>query len=67
MGNRIYTIDRICELHQLILHERTGTPAQLADKFQISRTQLYKLMSILKDFGLDIKYDRTHHTFHYVE
>ena len=67
MENRIYSIERICELHHLILHERTGTPTQLADKFQISRTQLYKLMSMIKSFGVDIKYDRTLRTFHYQE
>jgi predicted DNA-binding transcriptional regulator YafY len=60
-------INRLCKLHELIKKEETGTPQQLADSLQISRSYLYKVIGKLNDYGAKIKYDRTRHTFYYKE
>ena len=63
--NPFDTIDRLYRIHQLILAENTGTPNEFAALFHLSRKQIYNIMDILKDYGADIQYSRTRHTFYY--
>lgn len=59
------TIDRIQRMHQLIQNESTGTPCEFAERFHISRRQLYNLLEEFKGFGALIQYSRTKSTFFY--
>ena len=63
--NPFDTIDRLYKIHQLILQENTGTPDEFAALFHLSRRQIYNIMSVLKDYGADIRFSRTKHTFYY--
>jgi predicted DNA-binding transcriptional regulator YafY len=64
--NLFETINRLYEIHRLILLEKTGTPDEFAERFHLSRRQLYNILDELKDWGADIKYSRIEHTFYYV-
>jgi len=59
-------INRAERIHRLIRNESTGTPCQFAEKVNLSRRQLYNLLDEFKDFGAEIKYDRTKESFFYV-
>ncbi|MCL2727006.1 MAG: HTH domain-containing protein [Bacteroidales bacterium] len=65
MGNGINKMDRMCQLHELIRLEQTGTPNELAERLHISRTQLYKMLDIVKEYGVDVRYSRAFRTYHY--
>ena len=58
-------LDRLCKLHELVRLEQTGTPNELAERLEISRSQLYKMLETLKEYGVDIKYSRFFRTYHY--
>jgi predicted DNA-binding transcriptional regulator YafY len=60
------TIERLYNIHKLILLEKTGTPDEFAYKIHLSRRQLYNILDELKDWGAEIKYSRIGHTFYYV-
>ena len=61
--NPFDTIERLYKIHQLILQENTGTPDEFAALFRLSRRQIYNIIEILKDYGADIRFSRTRHTF----
>ena len=58
-------IARLVDMHKLIKQEKTGSPAEFAGKFHISRSQLYNIRDELDDYGAIIKYSRKQHTFYY--
>lgn len=58
-------IDRIRDLHRLILLEHTGTPQDLAKHFHLSLRQLHYTLDELKDMGAEIRYDRIRKTYYY--
>ena len=58
-------IDRLYKIHQLILQENTDTPDEFAAMFHLSRRQIYNIIDQLKDYGADIRFSRTKHTFYY--
>ena len=64
--NVFETINRLYEIHKWILREETGTPDEFADRFHLSRRQLYNILDEMKDMGAEIKYSRIGHTFYYV-
>lgn len=60
-------LERFSNLDNLIEQEKTGAPIQLAEKLEISRSHLYRLLSDLKDYGAEIKYCREKNTFKYTK
>lgn len=64
--NFIKQIERLQILNNLIKQECTGTPAELAVKMNISRSKLYEMLDTLKCWGLNVEYDRSRQTFHFV-
>ena len=58
-------MDQMCRLHELIRLEQTGTPNELAENLQVSRSQLYKMLDIIKEYGVEVKYSRAFRTYHY--
>jgi DNA-binding XRE family transcriptional regulator len=61
----IKQIERFQKLDKLIKAECTGTQKELADKLGISRSNLYRLIDSLKDYGAEIKYCRKPQRFCY--
>ena len=59
------SIERISRLHRLIQEEITGTPRELAFKFNVSERTIYLMIDWLKDYGATIKYDRKRKTYFY--
>ena len=60
-------LERFRNLDNLIEQEKTGAPFELAEKLEISRSHLYRLLSDLKDYGAEIKYCRKKNTFQYTK
>jgi hypothetical protein len=58
---------RINKAHQLILEEKTGTPSEFANKLNISRSQLYNLIGILKEYDAPIKYCKKINSLYYLK
>jgi predicted transcriptional regulator len=56
---------RINKAHQLILEEKTGTPFEFANKLNISKSQLYNLIGILKEYDAPIKSCKKINSFYY--
>ena len=59
------SIERISRLHRLIQEEITGTPREVAFKFNVSERTIYLMIDWLKDYGATIKYDRKRRTYFY--
>ena len=63
----IKSLERLQQLHTLIMKERTGSPKQLARKMNVSERLVYLLLEYLKDYNADIRYDRLRQTYYYDE
>lgn len=59
------SIERISRLRRLIQEEISGTPRELAFKFNVSERTIYLMIDWLKDYGAVIKYDRKRKTYFY--
>ncbi|WP_088341198.1 helix-turn-helix domain-containing protein [Robiginitalea sediminis] len=60
-------IERITRLHHLIRMEFTGTPGEIAERLEVSDRTVYYLLDQLRDYGAQIKYDRSRRTYFYEE
>ena len=58
-------INRIRDLHRLILLEHTGNPQELAERFHLCLRQLHYTLDELRDMGAEIGYDRIRKTYYY--
>ena len=58
-------LNRLQYLDQLIRQKRTGNAIELACKLKVSRRQVYNCLEELKDFGLQIDYNRHLRSFTY--
>lgn len=58
-------LQRINKANQLIVDEKTGDPAQFAQKLGVSRSQLYNILDQFKDFGAPMKYNKKDKTYFY--
>ncbi|MCP3930558.1 MAG: helix-turn-helix domain-containing protein [Bacteroidetes bacterium] len=52
-------------LHHLIRRKATGTPAQLAQRLDISERTVYNQIRSLKELGAEIKYCKTRQSYYY--
>lgn len=57
--------NRIKRIDYLIQIKGTGTAAELADKLEISRAQIYEYLNLMKDFGAPIKYCKFRQSYYY--
>lgn len=60
--SRLQLYDR---LHHLIRRHSTGTPKDLAAKFNVSERTVYNMIDILRDYGAEICYCRKRNSFYY--
>ncbi len=58
-------IELIGRIDQLIRLQATGTPQELAEKLDISRTKLYRTINTMKSLNAPIQYDATLQSFVY--
>lgn len=61
------TLERIQQMHNLIINENTGTPKELADLMQISKRTVQLLIELLKDYNAPVCYSRSRKTYYYLE
>ena len=54
-------------MHEMILNESTGTPQELAEKFNIKVRQLHNLIEEFTLCGAVIKYSRNRATYFYLK
>lgn len=60
-------LERLQHLHNLIESENTGTPAEIAEKLNVSERLVFNLIDQLKDLEANICYDRKSRTYYYYE
>ncbi|TSE05422.1 DNA-binding protein [Aquimarina algiphila] len=65
MYNVIKQLERIERVDQLIRLEATGTPLELASRLRISRTQLHRIINIMKMLNAPIVYDDKIRSYRY--
>ena len=58
-------MERIKKINHLIEKEATGSPEDFAQNLGISRGHLYRLISVLNDYGASIEYSRKLNSFYY--
>ena len=61
----IEKIHRINRLHDLIKRKATGTPKELARKFEVSERCAYRMIEELRSMNLDIVYCRSINSYKY--
>ena len=59
--------ERIKYVHKVILDEKTGSPNDFAKKLNISRSQLYNIIEMLKEYDAPIKYNKKANSFYYTK
>ncbi len=60
-------IERLFRIHEMIEWEKTGTPADFAQKFNIKTKQLQNQIEELRLCGANVKYSRKRKTYFYAE
>ncbi len=63
----IKNLERLQQIHQLIVQEKTGTPKQLASRLQISERSVHLLLAYLKDLKAPLHYCRKNQTYYYTQ
>lgn len=61
----ISILRRIEKMDKLISQRKTGTPMEFARLLQISRSQLYNHIEMLRDYGAPIIYNKDSKSFQY--
>ena len=56
---------RLETLDWLISSTSTGTPEELSQKLQISRSTVFDYIALLNDLGANVHYDKTARTYYY--
>jgi predicted DNA-binding transcriptional regulator YafY len=58
-------VTRLERLNHLIQTKSTGNPRQLSDRLKISERSLYQYITLLKEMGAPVHYDRYRETYFY--
>lgn len=60
-------IDRLSRLDHLIRIKGTGTPAQLAERLNLSERSIYDYINFMKGLGCPIRFDSYRESYFYEE
>lgn len=60
-------LQQLDRLDRLIVRKGTGTPQDLAQKFNISLRSVYRLIDDLRAFGFTICYDSVNGSYYYAD
>lgn len=63
--NFIKQIERLKIIHKLIYSEKTGTPSAFAKRLNLSRSQLYNELEVIKELDAPVKYCKKRESFYY--
>lgn len=58
-------IQRFKQIDKLIAAKATGTPAEFAEKLDISESTLYEFLKVLKELDAPIEFDGKRNTYYY--
>ena len=58
-------IERFRRIDYLIATRATGTPAQLAEKLEVSESTLYEFLKVMKELDAPIEFDDQRNTYYY--
>ena len=58
-------IQRFKQIDQLITTRSTGTPAEFAQKLDISESTLYEFLKVLKELDAPIEFESNINTYYY--
>ena len=61
----IKNLERLQKIHNLIVNECTGTPAEISTTMRISVRLVYNFLECLKDYVAQINYSRSRKTYYY--
>lgn len=61
------SLERLQQLHTLIVNENTGTPEELSNLLGISKRSVHLLVEELKDYNASISYSRSRKTYYYCD
>jgi predicted DNA-binding transcriptional regulator YafY len=59
--------ERLSRIDHLIRIKGTGTPAQLAERLNLSERSIYDYINFMKDLGCPIKFDSYRESYYYEE
>lgn len=59
-------IEVVAVFHAYVMRGNTGDASTFARKLGISRASLYRLIEGLKDYGINIEYNRARQTYRYL-
>lgn len=59
--------ERLTRIDHLIRIKGTGTPAQLAERLNLSERSIYDYISFLKSLGCPIRFDSYRESYYYEE
>tara|TARA_R110002012_G_scaffold6379_2_gene29231 strand:+ start:6481 stop:6795 length:315 start_codon:yes stop_codon:yes gene_type:complete len=63
----IQQFEALQQLNKLISQQKTGSPDEIATRLKISRSHVYNLVEVLRDWGAPVKYSRRLRSFFYSE
>lgn len=63
--NLFTQINKLEQIHFHIEHKSTGRPKEFARRLRISERTLFRLLGVLKDYGVEIEYNRLRSTYEY--
>ncbi len=58
-------LERFDRLHHLIGKKSTGTPAELAEKLDLSKRAVYEYIRIMREMGAPIAFCHVRQTYYY--
>lgn len=63
---KLVDLKKILRMDFMIQHHCTGSPAEFAEKLELSRSVLFEYLAYMRyDLGIDILYDKYQATYHY--
>ncbi len=65
MTKLIYQIELIERIDQLIRLRATGNPKQLAERFEVSESSIYRMIETIKDLGAPVEYSISSQSYVY--
>ena len=60
-------LQKLQQMDELIARRATGNPAVMAVRLNFSQTTLFAYLSIMRDLGAPIKYNKYKQTYYYEE
>jgi predicted DNA-binding transcriptional regulator YafY len=58
-------IERFKRIDDMIRNKSSGTPAQMAERLDISESTLYEFIAVMKELGAPVQYDKFARRYYY--